>query len=264
MSSPSQRRTRNSQSATPRRSARTSQAPQSSPANGSAPSQAVSTPRNTRSSQLASSPLFYQSSPANDGPSSPLRHNTESQSQSHADPGAAPSSPLRHMTNSQTTRNESQNDGDRTPRASGAPLVGGMYLPAVASTRRETQLTPWQSLLPFDMSPAPARDEPWVLNPTCGAKAAISLWVPGTRQGPGAVDEATSTRRSSAAVLDLAAGSCWTKPVVLSESSTRTPPLSPISTPIHRKLTSWVVSAMPPFGERPFRSRIRMLPSRTS
>ncbi|ORY57495.1 MCM2/3/5 family-domain-containing protein [Pseudomassariella vexata] len=117
MSSPSQRR----QSGTPRRSTRNSQAPQSSPANGDASLQNANTPRNTRSSQLASSPLFYQSSPANvhGDVSSPLRHNTESQSQ-NADGDAAPSSPLRNMTHSQTT----ENDGDRTPRASGIGLIG--------------------------------------------------------------------------------------------------------------------------------------------
>ncbi|KAK8082208.1 minichromosome maintenance protein 4 (cell division control protein 54) [Apiospora saccharicola] len=125
MSSPSQRRQQASQSSTPRRSARNSQAAQSSPANANPASQTANTPsRPTRTSNLASSPLFYQSSPANDNAdvSSPLRHNTETQS--NAGGSAAPSSPLRHMTHSQTTRNESQNDGDRTPRASGSGLVG--------------------------------------------------------------------------------------------------------------------------------------------
>jgi DNA replication licensing factor MCM4 len=126
MSSPSQRR---SQSGTPRRSTRSSQALQSSPANANGPSRNGNTPRNTRSSQLASSPLFYQSSsPAegNNNVSSPLRQNTESQSQNTRDHGsAAPSSPLRHMTHSQTSHRASQNDGDRTPRASGGALIGG-------------------------------------------------------------------------------------------------------------------------------------------
>ncbi|KAK8020797.1 MCM2/3/5 family protein [Apiospora arundinis] len=124
MSSPSQRRQQASQS-TPRRSARNSQAPQSSPANANPASQTANTPsRPTRSSNLASSPLFYQSSPANGNAevSSPLGHNTETQS--NAGGSAAPSSPLRHMTHSQTTQNESQNDGDRTPRARGSGLVG--------------------------------------------------------------------------------------------------------------------------------------------
>lgn len=125
MSSPSQRRQQASQSSTPRRSARNSQA-QSSPANANPASQTANTPsRPTRSSNLASSPLFYQSSPANGNAevSSPLGHNTETQS--NAGGSAAPSSPLRHMTHSQTTQNESQNDGDRTPRARGSGLVGG-------------------------------------------------------------------------------------------------------------------------------------------
>ncbi|KAI1108345.1 cell division control protein 54 [Nemania sp. NC0429] len=109
MSSPSQRRSqRNSAAATPTRNTRSSQP---------ASSQNATTPRNNRPSQLASSPLFYQSSPANgndnNGLSSPLRHNTESQSTDNGG-GAPPSSPLRHMTHTQST----QSDGDRTPRAS--------------------------------------------------------------------------------------------------------------------------------------------------
>ncbi|KAL2270227.1 hypothetical protein VTJ83DRAFT_2411 [Remersonia thermophila] len=94
MSSPSKRSTRSS--ATPRRSARGSQPQDSSPA---AAGPAERTPRQSRTSQLASSPLFYQSS-------SPLRQ--PSNSQSTAQP--APSSPLRQNT-------ESQETGDRTPRA---------------------------------------------------------------------------------------------------------------------------------------------------
>ncbi|PHH83861.1 hypothetical protein CDD83_2906 [Cordyceps sp. RAO-2017] len=98
MSSPSNRRQQSSQSATPRRSTR-------------------------QSSQLASSPLFFQSSPAqgsarqdeaNDQVSSPLRQISSSQS-THAR-GPAPSSPLRQMTDSQTPRDD---DPQRTPRASG-------------------------------------------------------------------------------------------------------------------------------------------------
>ncbi|RYO87538.1 hypothetical protein DL764_008850 [Monosporascus ibericus] len=119
MSSPSQRRSqRNSQSATPSRNTRSSQAPRSSPANGNgnAP-QPGNTPRNTRSSQLASSPLFYQSSPENGNSdvSTPLRQNSNSQS-TNDNRNAAPSSPLRGMSNSQ---DDMQTDGDRTPRASG-------------------------------------------------------------------------------------------------------------------------------------------------
>ncbi|PHH75095.1 hypothetical protein CDD82_4597 [Ophiocordyceps australis] len=90
MSSPSNRRLRSSQSATPRR----------------------------QPSQLASSPLMFQSSPVagqdRGDVSSPLRQ--ESDTQSTNGPRVAPSSPLRQMSNSQ-----SQNDdGQRTPRASGA------------------------------------------------------------------------------------------------------------------------------------------------
>ncbi len=88
MSSPSKRSTRSSQQ-------------RSSPAPG--PSNAAArTPRQTRASQLASSPLFYQSSsptPAANRGSSPLRQQTETQSA-----------------------------GDRTPRASGA-LMGGEPCP---------------------------------------------------------------------------------------------------------------------------------------
>jgi len=112
MSSPSHRRQRSSQSATPRRSARQSEA--------------AGTPR--QSSQLASSPLFYQSSPAPSGSaqhngaaeevSSPLRQMTDSQD-THGN-GATPSSPLRQMTGSQTPTHDPQ----RTPRASGG-LTGG-------------------------------------------------------------------------------------------------------------------------------------------
>ena len=116
MSSPSQRRQRDSQSATPRRSNR-----QQSEAN---------TPRNNnRQSQLASRPLFYQSSSpapgrddrqdaANGEVSSPLRQMTNSQSTRG---GGAPSSPLRQMTETQT-----DDDPQRTPRAT--PGLGGKVL----------------------------------------------------------------------------------------------------------------------------------------
>lgn len=136
MSSPSQRRTRNSQSATPSRTTRSSQAAaRSSPANASnanAP-QPGNTPRNTRGSQLASSPLFYQSSPANGNSevSSPLRQNTNSQS-TNGNPNAAPSSPLRGMSNSQ---DDMQTDGDRTPRAS--RLLGGRSEPYCSLTHNQ-------------------------------------------------------------------------------------------------------------------------------
>ncbi|KAI1372712.1 cell division control protein 54 [Hypoxylon crocopeplum] len=112
MSSPSSRRQRGSQAGTPGRSTRNSQAPRSSPANGGSSqngAQNGNTPRNNRPSQLASSPLFFQSSPSNrnDRSSPALRHNTDSQS-TNANPDAVPSSPLGRMTDT---------DGDRTPRA---------------------------------------------------------------------------------------------------------------------------------------------------
>ncbi|OAA54322.1 cell division control protein 54 [Niveomyces insectorum RCEF 264] len=136
MSSPARRRSsRNSQAGTPNRSLRSSQ-PRSSPAPGpSNAGQAAGTPRAARapSSQLQSSPLFYQSSPAvADGPagangvSSPLRQMSNTQStQDSLDAGnnnhhggIAPSSPLRQMTDTQSV-----SAGDRTPRA-GVGLLG--------------------------------------------------------------------------------------------------------------------------------------------
>lgn len=164
MSSPSQRRSqRNSQAATPGRTTRSSQAARSSPANNNADDAAApqaaagNTPRNTRSSQLASSPLFYQSSPGNGNNrdvSTPLRQNTESQS-TNGNRNAAPSSPLRGMSNSQDAM---QTDGDRTPRASGSGLLGGasisqIPLPVLGNKAKQctrilsnsirTQLQPW-------------------------------------------------------------------------------------------------------------------------
>ncbi|TQV97228.1 DNA replication licensing factor mcm4 [Cordyceps javanica] len=104
MSSPSHRRQRSSQSATPRRSARQSSA--------NAPSDPPS--------QLASSPIFFQSSSPGRGDaengatgdvSSPLRHMTDSQS-THAGNSAVPSSPLRQMSDTQSVV-----DDQATPRA---------------------------------------------------------------------------------------------------------------------------------------------------
>lgn len=122
MSSPSGRRTRNAASSTPGRSTRSSQAARSSPAPG-APDAAENvperTPRQTRASQLASSPMFFQSSPANAaaGASSPLRQMSNTQTTNSQPANGAPSSPLRQQTDTQST------DGDRTPRASA--LIGG-------------------------------------------------------------------------------------------------------------------------------------------
>ncbi|KAL2176019.1 MCM2/3/5 family-domain-containing protein [Thermothelomyces heterothallicus CBS 202.75] len=142
MSSPAKRSTRSS--ATPRRATRSSQQQQqqqqqlqqSSPAAGPSnrPTAAERTPRQTRSSQLASSPLFYQSSspaPGADRPSSPLRQMSNSQSTANH----APSSPLRQQT-------ETQSAGDRTPRPS-ARLIGDSspirYDPSSSPGRQLTQ-----------------------------------------------------------------------------------------------------------------------------
>jgi hypothetical protein len=123
MSTPSRRSTRNS--ATPR-STRSSQ-PRSSPAPAGPSNEGdepVATPRQrqTRASQLASSPLFYQSSSPGNGlpnPSSPLRQMSNTQSTAN---GNAPSSPLRQQSGTQT-------DGERTPRASGHLIGGRLYRP---------------------------------------------------------------------------------------------------------------------------------------
>ncbi|TLD10917.1 hypothetical protein PgNI_06262 [Pyricularia grisea] len=122
MSTPSGRRTRSSQSATPsRNAARNAQAGPSNAAEDQEPASSVrGTPRGPRQSQLASSPMFYQSSPANGSrtqePSSPLRQMTHSQSTARRS-NATPSSPLRQQT-------DSQDDPERTPRASGSGLIG--------------------------------------------------------------------------------------------------------------------------------------------
>lgn len=134
MSSPEQRRSnRSSVNGTPRRSARSSQAPASSPAlpnngNAAADEQLRSeaddanmqdvTPRgNTRSSQNisqsqappTSSPLFFRSSP----------NGSQSQSQQGGRAVGA-SSPLKSQADVPSS------DGARTPRASGMMMGGGM------------------------------------------------------------------------------------------------------------------------------------------
>lgn len=163
MSSPSSRRTtRSSQAGTPRRSTRNSEAAQSSPAPGPAESasqegsQAGRTPRAPRASQLQSSPLFFESSPAasrsRNAPghgevSSPLRHMTDSQSTA-APP--MPSSPLRQQSDTQSI-----GDGDRTPRASG--MMRGKHTPGIScESSSDDGQTPRRS----DTSPAPARGGP--------------------------------------------------------------------------------------------------------
>ncbi|KAH8891905.1 cell division control protein 54 [Thozetella sp. PMI_491] len=138
MSTP-RRSSRNS--ATPGRNTRSSQAP-SSPAGPSTEGQRpAATPRQTRASQLASSPMFFESSPANDDasnpPSSPLRQMSNTQS-TDSEGGAAPTSPLRQQTETQST-------GDRTPRASGlirdsSPLVYADSSSPGRQSRQHTEL----------------------------------------------------------------------------------------------------------------------------
>lgn len=111
MSSPSgHRRQRSSQSATPKRSSRSSRAIPSSPPDPAAAqlqSEAASSQGNgtPRRAPPSSSPMNYRSSPADIA-----RMNRERDV----------SSPLRQMTNTQTTQ-----DGERTPRATTGGPVGG-------------------------------------------------------------------------------------------------------------------------------------------
>lgn len=197
MSSPTKRTTRSSQAGTPRRSTRTSAAPQSSPAPGPVDddaegSQAARTPRAPRASQLQSSPLFYQSSPAapksrdatrSRDVSSPLRQMTDSQSTAAP---LLPSSPLRQQSDTQSIFG----DGDRTPRASG--LLRGKIVahpPAIASSTDPSFQTPHLS----HTRPAPAPVVPFVsLTPTPAAMPAASS----SHSAPAlpALAAATSTR----------------------------------------------------------------------
>lgn len=113
MSSPSHRRQRSSQSATPRRNGRQSEA---------------NTPREPSSQPgLASSPIFFQSSSPGLGDrengtnrevSSPLRQMTDSQSTGNG--GPIPSSPLQQMSDTQSIM-----DDQATPRANRNILMGG-------------------------------------------------------------------------------------------------------------------------------------------
>ncbi len=118
MSSPSHRRQRSSQSATPRRTSARNATPAvpSSPPDPAAAqlhseaasSQGNGTPRRGAAAPPSSSPMNYRSSPADIA-----RMNRERDV----------SSPLRQMTNTQTT----QEDGERTPRATTSGLIGGDY-----------------------------------------------------------------------------------------------------------------------------------------
>lgn len=106
MSSPSHRRQRSSQSGTPKRKSQRNAIPSSPPDPAAAQllNEAASSQGNgnntPRRAPQSSSPMMYRSSPADIA-----RANREREV----------SSPLRQMSNTQST----QNDGDRTPRASG-------------------------------------------------------------------------------------------------------------------------------------------------
>ncbi|KAG4416284.1 hypothetical protein IFR04_010565 [Cadophora malorum] len=111
MSSPSHRRQRSSQSGTPRRTSKRSNVPSSPPDpaaaqlhSEAASSQGNGTPRRA-AAPPSSSPMNYRSSPADIA-----RMNRERDV----------SSPLRQMTNTQTT----QEDGERTPRATTSGMIG--------------------------------------------------------------------------------------------------------------------------------------------
>jgi hypothetical protein len=141
MSSPSHRRQRSSQSSTPKRSSRASRAPPSSPPDAAAAqlhSEAASSQNNgtPRRGVPSSSPMNYRSSPADIA-----RMNRERDV----------SSPLRQMTNTQTT----QEDRETTPRASGAGLLGGMYMRFNGEFMHANCR---QNHLPFDMNQVPALD----------------------------------------------------------------------------------------------------------
>lgn len=206
MSSPSKRR---SQSGTPRRSTRSSQAPQSSPAKAS--SQNVNTLRNAPPSQLASSPLFYQSSspaPDNADVSSPLRQNTESQSQNpRANGSAVPSSPLRQMTHSQTPRGSvsSQNDGDRTPRASGSRPVGGTWSRQTSGMALTNPRLTSQTLPLLDMRLALVQADLFILSQISEAKAVTFSSALLPRLEHDTAEEVISTRKPSVGVPAVAA-----------------------------------------------------------
>lgn len=197
MSSPSDRRQRSSQAGTPGgRSTRNSQA-RNSPADGPSQSgaQTANTPRNSRASQLASSPLFYQSSPsdANGNISSPLRQGTDSQ-RTNGSAVNPPSSPLRQETHSQTPYNEGAADGDRTPRASG--LLGGESN-LECRWRDSVRLISDQNHRPSGTSPVRVLDACCIHNQICVARAAACLSALLEPQGQEQIVEATLTRKYS-------------------------------------------------------------------
>lgn len=173
-----------------RRSTRSSQA-RSSPAPGAvdAAPDASQTPRQSRAAQLASSPMFFESSPANGGaanaaPSSPLRQMSNSQSTTNN--GAAASSPLRQQTASQSV-----NDGDRTPRASGL-AIGGMYCLYLNPPSVVFSLNKMQS--PRRSATIPARALA-TNRPTCEVRQVDSLsTLLGSRTGQDVVISTPNTR----------------------------------------------------------------------
>lgn len=158
MSSPTHRRQKSSQSGTPRRSAqrKPSQALPSSPPDASAAqlhSEAASSQNDgtPRRAPPSSSPMNYRSSPAD---------------AARLDREREVSSPLRQMTNTQTTQ-----DGDRTPRASGSGLLGGMLSNQCLESPNFLQY-----LLQFDMHQALLQEgvDNHLLHPIFTAIAALS------------------------------------------------------------------------------------------
>lgn len=253
MSSPARRSTRSSQAGTPARNTRSSQA-RSSPAPGPSDAAEAETPRRTRASQLASSPMFYESSPANGGadaaPSSPLRQMSNSQT---TDNGPAPSSPLRQQTESQTI-----NDGERTPRASGV-RIGGRTTPSLVElelffTNNE------QTLRLFAMTPVQALATP---KQTYEARVAVSssilpeelpvqgvaIFIPSILAG--------HPYPRVASFLAPMAGLCKM------HQSPTLPPF-PTTTQAHQTPTLWVVKARAWYGEPPLPSMTHSTLSRTS
>lgn len=170
MSSPAKRSTRSSQ-------ARSSPAPG---AENAAPD-ASQTPRQTRASQLASSPMFFESSPANGGaanaaPSSPLRQMSNSQSTNNN--GAGASSPLRQQTESQSV-----NDGDRTPRASGL-AIGGMCFPyLIPWPEYLTNRTAESSPVRYDPSSSPGHPQTDMRSESSGLFVDSARRQPRSRRG---------------------------------------------------------------------------------
>lgn len=254
MSSPARRSTRSSQAGTPARNTRSSQA-RSSPAPGPSDAAEAETPRRTRASQLASSPMFYESSPANGGadaaPSSPLRQMSNSQT---TDNGPAPSSPLRQQTESQTI-----NDGERTPRASGM-RIGGRTTPYLVELELFFFTNNEQTLRLFAMIPVQALATP---KQTYEARAAASSSIlPEELPVQGVVIFIPSILAGHpcprvASFLDPMAGLCK-----MHQFPTLLP--FPTTTQAHQTRMLWVDKARAWYGELPLPSMTRSTLSRTS